>query len=174
MYTNKQKFMIAGLMLITFLAFTGVSGAAEGKNWKGFNDGLSKAEKEKKMILVDFYADWCHWCKVMDEKTFQDDAVAKKLSERFVTVKLNAEDRAQSVVYKEQTYTNPQLTQAFGVTGFPSLAFLDSNGDIITLVPGYVEADMFLQILNFIDDRCWEKDVSFEDYVKNQDCGEKS
>ena len=44
--------------------------------WIGFNEGLEKAAKEKKNILVDFYTDWCHWCKVMDEKTFILDADA--------------------------------------------------------------------------------------------------
>ena len=175
MKNNKQKISYLAMSLVTLLIFSGNLLAGDMSNtWHSFNDGLAKAEKEKKTVLVDFYADWCHWCKVMDEKTFQESAVAKKLQERFVTVKLNAEDRKATVNYMDQSYTNPQLTQAFGVTGFPSLAFLDNDGKVITLVPGYVEADMFLQILNYIDDRCWEKDVSFDDYVKNQDCSKAS
>ena len=171
MNKNTKKLGLLGLSLVTLLLYSSGWTAENGKNtWHNFDNGLAKAEKEHKTVLVDFYADWCHWCKVMDEKTFQDAAVAKKLQERFVTVKLNAEDNSGVVHYKSQQYTNPQLTQAFGVNGFPSLAFIDSNGEVITLIPGYVEADMFLQILNYIDDRCWEKNVSFDDYVKNQDC----
>ena len=87
----KENKTVQGLILLTLLMITSLSFAADNK-WHSFNDGLVKADKESKMILVDFYADWCHWCKVMDEKTFKDENVAKKLQERFVTIKLDAED----------------------------------------------------------------------------------
>ena len=167
-----KNLIFQGLILVTFLLFSSVTFAADNK-WHSFNDGLAKADKESKMILIDFYADWCHWCKVMDEKTFQDKDIAKKLQDRFVTVKLDAEDAKAKVTYKKETYTHPQLTRAFGVTGFPSLAFLDSNGDVITLVPGYVPPENFINILNYIDTRCWEKNISFEDFMKDGDCGKK-
>ncbi|MBN2410966.1 DUF255 domain-containing protein [candidate division KSB1 bacterium] len=167
-----KNYIFQGLILVTLLVFASVNFAADNK-WHSFNEGLEKADKENKMILIDFYADWCHWCKVMDQKTFQDKQVAQKLQERFVTIKLDAEDAGSKVNYRNETYSNPQLTRAFGVTGFPSLAFLDSNGDVITLVPGYVPPENFINILNYIDARCWEKEVSFEDFLKNKDCGKK-
>ncbi len=167
-----KNLTIQGMILITLLLFISGNFAAENK-WHSFNDGLAKADKENKMILIDFYADWCHWCKVMDQKTFQDKQVSKKLAERFVTIKLDAEDARSTVKYKNETFSNPQLTRAFGVTGFPSLAFLDSNGNVITLVPGYVPPENFINILNYIDARCWEKEISFDDYMKDKDCGKK-
>ena len=171
-YRIKENLIIKALILVTLLLMTSVNFAAENK-WHSFDAGLAKADKEKKMILVDFYADWCHWCKVMDEKTFKDKNVSKKLQDRFVTIKLDAEDAQAKVNYKNETFSNPQLTQAFGITGFPSLAFLDSNGDVITLVPGYVPPENFINILNYIDARCWEKEISFEDFMKQGDCGKK-
>ena len=168
-----KNFGIQLLFLLTLLIFVSGSFAADNK-WHSFNEGLAKAEKENKIILIDFYADWCHWCKVMDKKTFKDAQVSKKLKESFVTIKLDAEDTKITVKYKNKTFNNPQLTQAFGVTGFPSLAFLDSKGDVITLVPGYVPPETFIKVLDYIDARCWEKEISFEDYLKNPDCGKKS
>ncbi len=160
------------LFLLAFLAtlILSISGRAAEKEWLNFNEGMKKAKQEKKFVLVDFYTDWCHWCKVMDQKTFQDPAVAKKLQQSFVTVRLNPEKKGESVTYLDKTYTNAQFSQAFGVTGYPSLAFLDSQGKVITMVPGYVEAKEFIQILNFIDQRCYEKQVSYEDFKKNGSC----
>lgn len=136
-----------------------------------FNDGVEKSVKDKKNMIVDFYTDWCHWCKVMDEKTFSVDSVATKLSERFVTVRINAEDPSGTATFKNQTMNNVELTRAFGVRGFPSLAFISSEQEIITLIPGYVEADMFYNILDYIDKECYKKQMSFEDFMKKKgDC----
>jgi thioredoxin-related protein len=144
------------------------------KDWLKFNAGLAKAAKEKKAVLIDFYTDWCHWCKVMDEKTFRNKAVEKKLRERFVTVRINAENANESVTYQKQTFNNPQLTRAFGVSGYPSLAFLTAKGEPITIVPGYVPPETFLQILDYVDTKCYESQVSFDDFVKNGGCEKKS
>ncbi len=141
---------------------------AEESSWIGFDEGLARAKKENKNIVVDFYTDWCHWCKVMDEKTFQEENVKKKLQKRFVTVRLNAEDANATATYKGNSYTNVQLTRAFGVTGYPTLAFLEPDGDIITTVPGYVPAETFVYILDFIDQKMYEKNVSFDEFVKSQ------
>ncbi|MBN1348593.1 thioredoxin fold domain-containing protein [candidate division KSB1 bacterium] len=136
--------------------------------WLGFNEGLKKAAKEKKNILVDFYTDWCHWCKVLDEKTFKDPQVSKKLADRFITIRINAESTTESVQYKGNTFSNIELTQAFRVTGFPSLGFLNADGDVITLVPGFVPPETFIYILDYIDKECYKKQMSFEEFMKKK------
>lgn len=133
-----------------------------------FNQGLEKAAKEKKNMIIDFYTDWCHWCKVLDEKTFRDPAVARKLSERFVTIRINAESKTESVRYKGKNFTNIELTRAFRITGFPSLGFLDQNGDVITLVPGYVPPETFIYILDYIEKECYKTKMSFEEFMKRK------
>jgi thioredoxin-related protein len=112
-----------------------------------FNEGLEKAATEKKNMIVDFYTDWCHWCKVMDKKTFRSDSVAKKLSDRFVTVRINAENPNESATFKGRTFNNIELTRAFQVTGFPSLAFISPEHEVITVMPGYIPAEQFNYIL---------------------------
>lgn len=179
-----QKIILVALLLVSFLV-TSCSSEADATQekagselksdkataevvWQDFNAGVAKAEKENKNIIVDFYTDWCHWCKVMDEKTFKNEDVAKKLSERFVTIRLNAEDANSSVNYKGETYTNIELTRAFRVSGFPSLGFMDSKGELITLVPGFVPPETFIHVLGYIDQECYKKQVSFDDYMKEK------
>jgi thioredoxin-related protein len=163
---------ILSISLLSLLSLIMTAPAAE-TEWLSFNKGLAKAQKENKAIVVDFYTNWCHWCKVMDEKTFKNKDVALKLGQRFVAVRLNAEDNDAKVTFQNQTLTNVELTRAFGVTGYPTLAFLDRNGKPIGTIPGYVPADQFLQMLNYIDSKCYEKGVSLQNYLDNGGCVEK-
>ena len=155
---------------IAFIASTSFAGENE---WLKFDAGLAKAKKENKSIVVDFYTDWCHWCKVMDKETFKNADVAKKLQERFVTVRVNAEAQNEQVTFQNQKMSNVQLTRSFGVTGYPSIAFMDASGKPITIVPGFVKPDVFIHILDFIDLKCYKKDVSFEQFMEKGGCGKK-
>ena len=137
---------IISIILFSILIFTQTIFPAS-STWVNFNKGLEQAQKEKKNIVVDFYTDWCHWCKVMDQKTFKDKNVAVKLKE-FVMIRLNAESDDSSLKYKDETYTNAEFTRSLGVNGFPTLAFLNPKGEVITVVPGYVPPETFLNILN--------------------------
>ncbi|MBU0713388.1 DUF255 domain-containing protein [bacterium] len=64
-----------------------------GQSWYTFQDGMKLADSGDKHLVIDFYADWCHWCKVMDKETFSDPEVGKYLFENFIPIKLNAESR---------------------------------------------------------------------------------
>jgi len=155
------------LTLIMLVAFVAVGSAAEVK-WLGFDAGIEKALEEKKPVLIDFYTEWCHWCKVMDDKTFNAEEVAKKLSDDFVCIRLNAEDQKSSLNFDGKMYTNAEFTQALGVSGFPTLAFIDDAGQFITKVPGYVPAKDFVNILNYIDKKYYEKNMSFEEFLEKE------
>jgi thioredoxin-related protein len=156
--------MGTGMFLFSF-----ASSAAEGE-WLKFNQGLVQAEQQNKVVLIDFYTSWCHWCKVMDEKTFRNGEIAALLQKRFVTVRVNAEDANEKVTYKGQGFSNVELTRAFNVTGFPSLAFLDSKGEPITVIPGYVPPEEFIHILNYIDKGCYKQQMPFDEFKKKLDC----
>ena len=150
------------------------SSKAKKVKWYSFNEGLALAEKENKSVLVDFYTSWCHWCKEMDEKTFSDPRVARRLKEKFVPVRLDAESTQEKVTYKGKTYSNADLTQAFGVRGFPTIGFLDHKGEPITIVPGFVPAETFVYMLEYIDKECYKNQMSFEEFVeKKGDCSDQ-
>ncbi|MEA3499998.1 MAG: DUF255 domain-containing protein, partial [Candidatus Marinimicrobia bacterium] len=105
------------------------------KEWYGFQEGLKIAEQEDKHIVIDFYADWCKWCKVMEEKTFSVPKVEKYLFENFVPIRVNTELNDQ-ITFQGKTFSKRQLSGAFGVKGLPSLAFLTSKQEMVTLIPG--------------------------------------
>ncbi len=53
---------------------------------------MAKAEKEGKHLFVDFYANWCAPCKLMDEYTFPDPELGKYMNENFISVKVDIDD----------------------------------------------------------------------------------
>ena len=137
--------------------------------WVAFDVGIARGAKEKKPIIIDFYTSWCRWCKVMDEKTFSDPEVAAYLAEHFVTIRLNAESRNTRYKYDGKEYSPVELTRRFNVRGFPSLAYLDREGELITVVPGFVPKETFLPFLHYIQKECYKQQMSFEDFLKKQE-----
>ncbi len=146
-----KRWLPIALFALLFLSWT-PGRAGSDLVWHSFDEGLDKALRENKPVLVDVYTEWCGWCKVMDNKTYGDAGVSRYLRERFVLVKLNPETDGV-LTYKGTTYQAAYFTQMMGVNGYPATAFFASNADMITLVPGYIQATEFLHILEFIGDK---------------------
>ncbi len=81
---------------------------------------VAQAKAENKPILLDFYTTWCAPCKWLDKDVFELDVVADLLNKNFINVKVDAEKGE-----------GPALAQKFSVGGFPTLIYLNSNGDVI-------------------------------------------
>jgi len=135
------------LLPLILLSLFGCSEKIEGElTWYGLEEGIKKAQKEDKMVFVDNYADWCGWCRKMDENVFSDEDIAKALNEKFVSVKLDVESR-DMVVFKGKNYLPKQLSQSFGVQGLPTFIVLNSKGDVLGDLVGYVPKTRFLKEL---------------------------
>ena len=152
------------LILFFFVLVSFVS--AEGLKWLGFTDGTAKVKKQSKPAVIDCYTDWCGWCKKMDQTTYGDKKVGNLLSKSFVCIKINPETSKEKIAYDGKEFTTMQFMQALGVQGFPATAFMDKQGKLITMLPGFIPAETFYQILTYINDECYSKGVSFEDYQK--------
>lgn len=98
---------------------------------------LSRADGEGKLVMVDFYTDWCRWCDVLDQKTFTDAAVQDGLR-RLITVKLDADRGGRDAARR------------YGVEGFPTMVFLDGRGTEVGRIPGYLPPTEFLSELEAI------------------------
>ena len=135
-------------------------------SWVKYDKGLELAAKENKPIMVDFYTNWCKFCKKMDNETFTDGTVARYLDENFVLVKVNAESN-ETVITSNGNLSERQLSQSFGVRGYPAYWFLKSNGEKINNVPGYVPPDKFITILRYFGEGHYET-TTWKDYLDSQ------
>lgn len=143
---KSYKVLLSAIILI--LLFNVNSNAAPLK-WYSFNEGYQKALKEKKFLLVDFYTDWCKWCKVMDEKTYSQQVIIEELNKNFVLVKLNPE-KSGSLNYQGQTYSLSDFSRAANVSGFPATGFFTRDGNFISTITGYQDVEKFQVAIQYI------------------------
>jgi thiol:disulfide interchange protein DsbD len=108
----------------------------------GEKAGLAAAKAAHKPAFLDFYADWCLPCKEMELTTFHDPAVEKELA-RFALVKVDCTrgDEDPEVAAAQEKYKADTL---------PTLAIVDSNGQIATTIHKVVSAKELLPILQEI------------------------
>ncbi len=134
--------------------------------WYKYDDGLAKAKKEKKHVMVHFYTNWCGWCKRMDKNTFANQEVKKLLNDSYVPIRVNAES-AEKVKVDGKEMTLRQVSGSYGVRAYPATWFLKPNGEKIAPRNGYVEPDEFQYILKWVKDDLYDK-VSFNEFVQQQ------
>src|SRR4030067_88650 len=58
-------------------------------------EALSRAKKEDKLILLSIGYSSCHWCHVMEKESFENEAIAQLMNERFINVKVDREERPE-------------------------------------------------------------------------------
>ena len=100
---------------------------------KDFAAAVKQAKAENKIIMVDCWAEWCTWCKVLENTTLADKNVVET-SRRFVNVKVNG-DRSREFVSK------------YRVTGYPAILFLDGDGREVYRVMGMQSPQLFAPIM---------------------------
>src|SRR4051812_28617961 len=63
-------------------------------DWYPWGDeALARARDEDRPILLSIGYAACHWCHVMERESFEDEATAALMNERFVNVKVDREER---------------------------------------------------------------------------------
>ncbi len=99
-----------------------------------YNSALTQAQANNQNIVIDFYTDWCKWCKTLDTVTYVDSAVVA-MSDNMVFAKINAEvDTATAAKYS--------------VTGYPTIIIARSDGTEIDRINGYLPGDEFIAEIN--------------------------
>ncbi|HVF07743.1 MAG TPA: thioredoxin domain-containing protein, partial [Actinomycetota bacterium] len=87
-------------------------------------EALAKAADEDKPIFLSIGYAACHWCHVMERESFEDEATAAFMNERFVSIKVDREERPDlDGIYMD-------AVQAMtGQGGWPLSAFLTPAGE---------------------------------------------
>lgn len=145
--SRKQTFIMKKL-LIFLLLFPTLLNAQTGEiRWMSFTDAMEASKKEKKKILIDFYTDWCGWCKKMDASTMKDPIVAKFINDHFYAVKFNAEKESPITINDTTFAIVPNAgrngTHGLAITllnnrlAYPSLVFLDENFNLLSPLAGF-------------------------------------
>ena len=95
---------------------------------------VSQAKAQKKLIFVDIYTTWCGPCKEMDKKTFTDISVGDKFNARFINYKVDAEKGF-----------GINLAKRYNVTSYPTCLFIDANENPVYKQEGLLRAPDLLK-----------------------------
>ncbi|MCD4748665.1 MAG: thioredoxin family protein [Thermoanaerobaculales bacterium] len=98
-------------------------------DWK---TALERADSEDKAVLVTFYADWCIWCKRLENTTLANAKVVAYLTENVVPIRLDVDNEGRT------------LSNNYRVDGLPTVLVLNARGKEIGRIPGYLPPDGFL------------------------------
>ncbi len=101
---------------------------------KNMDAALQQAGKADKLVLVNFYANWCGFCRRMDQTTFTDKTVIQKMN-AFVSVKIN-------------TDLEKKIAEEYAVNGLPTTVILDSKGRIISGSEGYMRSNDLIEMMD--------------------------
>ena len=132
-------------------------------NWIDFSGALALGEKENKVTVVDFYTDWCGWCKVMDKKTYGNTDVIKYANNKMIMSKVNAES-STIIDYKNRKLSYKQLAKLFRIRGYPATIFIDPAGEYITTVPGFISPEKFIPMMEFLGEGHY-KNMKYDEFL---------
>ena len=117
-------------------------------------EALNKAWDENKLIFISVGYSSCHWCHVMEEESFEDEAIAALLNEHFVSIKIDRESRPD---LDEQFMVVTQVLTGGG--GWPNSVFLTPDGDPF-FAGGYFPPDVFEEVVMKVEE-AWHDDPAY-------------
>lgn len=98
---------------------------------------FKQAAAEGKNVFLYLEADWCGYCRKLEDETFTDPRVIDEAGEAFIWVKLDGDTDPDGQRFKDK----------FNVRGYPALILLDSNEEELDRIAGYVPPDRFLELV---------------------------
>ncbi len=138
----KNYYKFALLLVIALIMGFKAANADEIAFEKGtFNEVLQKAKEQNKIVMIDFVTDWCIWCKHLDMRVYNNKKVVRYAEENQINWKTDAEKEGKD------------LAKKYGVSGYPTLVFVDSDGNEIDKIVGFYPAPDFLENIKKINER---------------------
>lgn len=114
---------------------------AESAKYVNFFEGSLTSAKEKarvegKLFMVDFVANYCYMCKMMDETTFRNENVVSYTDNHYVSLKVNVDD-----------FDGFAWKQKYNVKVLPTILIFNSNGDVVGRYEESLGSARMLEIL---------------------------
>jgi thioredoxin-related protein len=125
------------LVLALCLGAAGPAGAAEFQ-YRSLEEALKLAGAENKLVMIFFWAEWCVYCGQLRREVFSDPKVHEVFDRDFLAVSVDIENDPG------------ELSRKYRARSLPTLLFLKPDSEIVGYLPGAVDQETFLKILNYL------------------------
>lgn len=115
--------------------FWKVRGTVEIENNPTYTGVFQKAIRKRRPIFISFYSDWCETCPYMNEEMIQKQPIVGYLEDEFVSFIVDAE-----------TSEGYKLATDYNIAAYPTILFLNSEGEEISRYIGLVDDYKIMQM----------------------------
>ena len=100
-----------------------------------WEEALDLAKESGKLLFLNISASWCGPCKALKRNTFPYEEVGTYYNANFINVLVDGE-KGEGI----------DLAKKFRIKGYPSMIFLDSDGELIAQTSGYRDPEDFIEL----------------------------
>jgi thioredoxin-like negative regulator of GroEL len=123
-------------------------------------DAFAAAQRSGQPLLVDLYADWCGWCKVMEAKVFSRPEFARFAAD-YVLLRVDVEDGGEG----------SEVAARYGAESLPALLLVEPAGALVGEIRGYRPVDELVAEARAVRE-AWAKALaSYERLLASSDAG---
>lgn len=127
---------ILRLLCLIALSLAAVSTQGSAGWVKSVAEAQSQAETSNRLILVDLYADWCHWCKRLESDVFSSEEF-QHYGNKFVLLRVDTEDGAEGA----------DLQEKFSAYNLPTILIVDHRLVEFGRVEGFLPTGQFIGVV---------------------------
>ncbi|HRI89616.1 MAG TPA: thioredoxin family protein [Candidatus Hydrogenedentes bacterium] len=121
------------IVVALLVAASGLSARAEIPWSDDYAASFAKAKEEQRPIILDFTAEWCVWCKRLDEEVYADASIAEALKD-FVCIRIDVDKQ-------------PNVALAYSVQSMPRTVVINVHDEIVGDLNGYAPLGPFLEFI---------------------------
>ena len=129
------------LLLLSTPLLAATDAKPEGIKWEQWSDAVfERAAREKRYVIMDLEAVWCHWCHVMEEQTYSNAKVIELIKSKYIAVRVDSDSR-------------PDIARRYENYGWPAtVVFNAEGGSMVEIVKrrGFIDPEVMISMLEEI------------------------